>query len=138
MSPVGGVAILSAEGGERKQFASLKAACSAAKNNDVIELQFNGVREQEPLELANLRLTIRAGAGFRPVLAFRPALFAPGVFGRSMINVTGGRLTFLNVGLLLDIARSDGRWLVALRDASNRTIAIRELFADDSQPGRGR
>ncbi|HVU85728.1 MAG TPA: protein kinase [Pirellulales bacterium] len=118
--PSGGVAILSVEGGERKQFASLKAACSAAKNNDVIELQFNGVREQEPLELANLRLTIRAGAGFRPVLAFRPAQFGPGVFGRSMINVTGGRLTFLNVGLLLDIAReatADGWSLFETRQA---------------------
>jgi serine/threonine-protein kinase len=100
-----GVSILSGEGGERRQFASLHAACSAARNNDVIELQYNGPRDQEPLELANLKLTIRGGAGFRPVIVFRPGQLGLAGFGRSMITVTGGRLTLLNVGLVLDISR---------------------------------
>ena len=133
-APASGVSILSGEGGERRQFASLKAACSAARNNDVIELQYDGPHEQEPLELTNLKLTIRAGGGFRPVMVFRPGQLRLAGFGRSMITVTGGRLTLLNVGLELDIvARGDRRRLVAVRDAAGRAITFRGLLADDSQ-----
>jgi len=100
-----GFTIVPSDGGERKPFASLKAACLAAKNNDVIELQFNGLREQAPLELTNLKLTIRAGTGYRPTIVFRPGQSGLAGFGRQMISVAGGRLTLLNVGLLLDIPR---------------------------------
>ncbi len=100
-----GVSILPGDSGTRRQFGSLKAACSVAKNNDVIELQYSGVRIEEPIELSNLRLTIRAGDGFRPVVAFRPARHGLAGFGRSMITVSGGRLTLLNLGLEMDIPR---------------------------------
>lgn len=103
-SAAGAIAIMGASG-DRRQYASLQAACSAARNNDVIELQFNGRRAEEPLELANLKLTIRAGEGFRPVLVFRPTRAGPIGFARSMVTVSGGRLSLLNIGLEFDVPR---------------------------------
>jgi serine/threonine protein kinase len=100
-----GITILARDGGEAKQFTSLKAACSAAKNNDVIELGYNGVRDEEPIELTNLKLTIRAGEGLRPIVSFGPGRIGFAGFGRSMITVAGGRLNLFNVGVLLDIPR---------------------------------
>ena len=55
--------------------------------------------------MTNLKLTIRAAEGFRPVVAFTPGRLSLGGFGRSMITVAGGRLSVFNVGLLLDIPR---------------------------------
>ena len=115
-----GVAILPTDGGERRQFPSLKAACAVARNNDVIELAYTGTRDEEPFELANLKLTIRAGEGFRPVVAFRPERLGLSGFARSMITISGGRLTLLNVGLLLDVPRdatAEGWSLVETRQA---------------------
>ena len=98
-------AILSSDGGEPRHFASLKAACSAAKNNDVIELRYSDVREEDPIELSNLKLTIRAGEGFQPVIAFRTVRLGITGFGRSMITVAGGRLSLRDVGIVLDVPR---------------------------------
>ncbi|HEY1600792.1 MAG TPA: protein kinase [Pirellulales bacterium] len=98
-------AILSSDGGPPRQFASLKSACSAAKNNDVIELRYNDVREEDPIELSNLKLTIRAGEGFQPIVAFRTGRLGITGFGRSMITVAGGRLSLRDIGLVLDIPR---------------------------------
>src|SRR5262249_25945390 len=100
-----GITILGDAGGERRTFATLKAACSAARSGDVIELQFNGRREEEPIELSNLKLTIRGGERFRPVIAFAPGSVSVAGLGRSMITVSGGRLTMLNVALELEIPR---------------------------------
>jgi hypothetical protein len=112
------VFVISAEGGLRRPFASLEAACGAAKNNDVIELQYNGQRESKPITLTNQKLTVRGDARFRPVVLFRPTKPAGGGFATSMITVAGGRLNLMNVGLELDIPRdatAESRSLVETR-----------------------
>jgi serine/threonine-protein kinase len=117
----GGVSIVGAAGADRRQFANLKAACASAKNNDVIELQYTGRRDEEPIELTNLKLTIRAAGGHRPVVRFRPTrVGAAGVGAPSMISLAGGRLNLVNLGLELDIPRdapAEGWSLVELRRA---------------------
>jgi len=99
------VVVIDASGERRRSFSSLEAACSAAKNNDVIELQYNGRREAKPITLTNQTLTIRGDARFRPVVVFRPTKFGSPGFATSMITVAGGRLNVVNVALELDIPR---------------------------------
>lgn len=102
-------------------FPNLLAACAAAKNGDVIELRYNGRREERPISLANTRLTIRAGDRFRPVLSFRPMELDPIKYPRSMLTVAGGQLTLINLPLELDVPRdvAADRWsLIEARKAN--------------------
>jgi serine/threonine-protein kinase len=86
--------------------ASLRAACAAAKNGDVIELRYDGPRDETPFTLSNLRLTIRAGEKFQPAIVFRPSDTDTVAYSRSMITVAGGGLALLGVALELDMPRT--------------------------------
>jgi serine/threonine-protein kinase len=87
-------------------FASLGAACTAAVNGDVIELRFDGPLQEQPIRLANLRVTIRAGEGHRPLLVFRPTEPDPVKCPRSMVTATAGRLTLIGVAIELQVPRA--------------------------------
>jgi serine/threonine-protein kinase len=84
---------------------SLKEALLKAKNGDVIELRFSGPLEERPIRLDNLRVTVRGGESFRPVIVFRPNEVDPLKYPRSMVHVVGGQLTLVNVALELDVPR---------------------------------
>jgi serine/threonine-protein kinase len=84
---------------------TLAAACGAAVNGDVIELRFNGAREERPIKLANVRLTIRAGDGYEPLIAFRPNEADPIKYAHRMFTLVGGRLTLINVAVELQVPR---------------------------------
>lgn len=86
------------------EFTSIGAACSAATNNDIIELRFNGRREERPIK-THLRFTIRAGEGYRPVIVFRPDEIDPVIYPRSMFTVAAGQLTLCNLALELHVPR---------------------------------
>ncbi|MEE8450950.1 MAG: protein kinase [Thermoguttaceae bacterium] len=86
------------------EFTSISAACSAASNNDIIELRYNGRREERPMK-TNLRFTIRAGEGYRPVIVFRPDEIDPVIYPRSMFTVAAGQLTLCNLALELHVPR---------------------------------
>lgn len=86
-------------------FASLWAACAAARSGDIIELRFNGRREERPIALANVDLTIRAGEEFLPQVAFSPRLTDPVGAPREMIRLAGGRLSLVNLQFELDLPR---------------------------------
>ncbi|MGC3970632.1 MAG: protein kinase [Pirellulales bacterium] len=85
------------------RFTSLRAACFEAKNGDVVELCYDGERIEKPLMLNNLKITVRAGEGYKPAIRFRPADAAIPNMPRSMISVVGGRLTFLRVEIGFDV-----------------------------------
>ncbi|MEN6559006.1 MAG: hypothetical protein ABFC54_12595, partial [Thermoguttaceae bacterium] len=85
------------------QFATLEAACAAASDGDTIELRYDGSREERPLKIGNLNLTIRAGDGFRPVVVFRPVNVDPVKYPRSMFLLGGGRLTLVGAAFELDV-----------------------------------
>lgn len=87
------------------QFSTLSSACAAARNGDVIELRFNGLREDRPLKVTNLRVTIRGGEGYEPIIVFRPTDADPIKFPRSMITLATGQLTLSNVAVELDVPR---------------------------------
>lgn len=85
-------------------FATLKAACSAATNGDVIELRYSGrIQPETPITLANVQVTIRAAEGFQPVIAFRPTESDPVKYRRSMFSLSGSRISLWNLALELSI-----------------------------------
>jgi len=87
------------------QYASLRAACAAAKSGDVIELRFDGPREERPVSLAGLNITVRPGKDCRPVLVFRPGTTADPAAARSMVSVVSGHLELNNVAVELHVPR---------------------------------
>ena len=100
-------------------FSTLGAACAAARPGDVVELRFDGRLEEEPLELVNLELTIRAAETaqdpsrkYEPVVAFRPAEIDPIGYPRSMIALVGSRLTLADVQVEFELPRElpSDRW----------------------------
>jgi hypothetical protein len=105
-------------------FPTLVAAAAAAESGDVIELQFNGPRDVEPIKLGNKRLTIRAGKGFTPRLVFRPRPddVYPARHARSLITLLGGDLTLVGVNLEMDLpggVASEGFAIVSSRGAES-------------------
>ena len=85
------------------RFTSLRAACFAAKNGDVIELCYDGERVERPLMLNNLKITVRAGDGYKPAVRFRPAEAAIPNLPHAMIAVVGGRLSFVKLEIGFDV-----------------------------------
>lgn len=96
-----------------KSYASLEAACTeAADAGSIIELRYNGLREPErPIRLANKKVIIRAGEGFRPTIRFA---VTDGTADNQphMITVSGGLLELVNVDLVMTIPNRVGseRW----------------------------
>ncbi len=93
------------QGNGENQYATLTAACAAAHDGDEIELRFNGPRLERPIKLSNLRVTVRGGAGYRPVIAFRPNESDPVKYPRSMFTLTSGRLRLVNLAIELETPR---------------------------------
>jgi hypothetical protein len=87
------------------RFATLAAACAAARDGDVVELAFNGRRPEKPLATGNLAVSIQAGEGFQPVLLFRPNEIDPATHPHTMFFFGGGEVTLRGVAVELDIPR---------------------------------
>jgi hypothetical protein len=101
--------------GDTERHGSLAAACRRAAELGLteIELQFDGELLEQPFETTGKLLTVRAAAGRRPTLLFRPA--AAGLAAdRSMIRSAGpgkSSLQFENVNLRLELpAESASGW----------------------------
>ena len=90
---------------DEHEFLTLADACQRANSGDVIELRYDGRREEQPVRLANLRVTIRSGEGFHPAVVFRPSESDPLKCPRSMFTLTAGRLTLSGVALELQVPR---------------------------------
>lgn len=103
--PSPGVLVVDAVGNAPNRFATLSAACAQATSGSVIELRYNGVREERPIALNNLKLTLRAGPDYRPTILFRPSDPDPAVYPRAMITLAGSQLTLVHVGVELEIPR---------------------------------
>jgi hypothetical protein len=91
-------------------------ACQRAAELGVqdIELQFTGELPEKPLELGASRLTIRAAAGHKPVIVFRPALKGSADSDKQMIRLkcgSSGKITFQGVELRMELpAESSFGW----------------------------
>jgi serine/threonine protein kinase len=101
--PRDGVLVVCDTADENDRYTSLRAACFAAKNGDVVELCYDGERIERPLVLNNLKLTVRAGDGYRPAIRFRPAEAAIPNLPHMMAAVVGGRLTMVGLEIVFDV-----------------------------------
>ncbi len=100
-----GVKVVDPTGSGADTYPTLAAACAAAATGDVVKLRYNGPRQEVPLALRNLKLTIRAAEGYQPVVVFRPADLDPMVRPSAMLSLSGSQLTLINVGLALEVPR---------------------------------
>lgn len=100
-----GVLVVDGAGQSENTFATLAAACGAAATSAVVELCYNGRMEERPIALGNLKLTVRAGDGFQPIVVFRPSESDPLKYPRSMFTLSGTRLTLINMAIELDVPR---------------------------------
>lgn len=96
--------------GTGKSYATLDAACADAKDQAVIELQFDGrlATAERPLRLRQKRIVIQAAKGRQPILTFAPTGAVADVSMTRMINVLGGTLAIINVGLEFKIPENPG------------------------------
>jgi len=101
--PRDGVLVVCDAADDSGRYTSLRAACFAAKNGDVVELCYDGERVERPLVLNNLKLTVRAGEGYRPAIRFRPAESAVPNLPHMMAAVVGGRLTMVGLEIGFDV-----------------------------------
>jgi serine/threonine protein kinase len=101
--PRDGVLVVCDNADEIGRYTTLRAACFAAKNGDVVELCYDGERFERPLVLNNLKLTVRAGEGYRPAIRFRPAEAAIPNLPHMMAAVVGGRLTMVGLEIGFDV-----------------------------------
>lgn len=85
-------------------YSTLRAACAAAQDGDVIELRYDGIGDERPWESRGRRLTLRAAEGHRPIVRFRPTEVDPLKHPRQMIKVASGRLTMVNLAFELDLS----------------------------------
>ena len=95
------------EGSEGENvFSTLGVACAQAVDGDVIELRYDGRREERPITLTNLNVEIRAGRGYQPAISFRPGTdeINPVKDPRTMLTVTAGHLTLTDVALELHLS----------------------------------
>ncbi|MBN2293161.1 MAG: protein kinase [Pirellulales bacterium] len=101
-----GVLIVDPTGNQPGSYKTLRAACNNAKSSEIIELRYNGPREETPLAIQNGEITIRGGKEYRPVIVFRPNDSNPDKYLRGMFNLTGTRLTLFNLAIELDIDKA--------------------------------
>ena len=100
-----GVLIVRENAAGENEFSSLAAACAAARNGDVIELRFNGPREERPIKLSNLQVTVQAGRRIPADRRLSPDGDQPRHLSRSMFTLTAGRLTMVDVAVELYVPR---------------------------------
>lgn len=135
-----GLLIVGERGSGPRRFATLAEACAAAKNSDVIELRYDGPREEPPLNLHNLRIEIRAGVARRPAVVFRPNDTNPIATDRTMITVAGGNLKVSGIDVELDLSRaapSENWSLFAAAQCDGLRLEQCSLTIRNATPGGG-
>ena len=83
----------------QRSYTTLQEACGQAPSGCVVELRYNGRRQEQPIVVSNRELTVRAAEGFHPVVLFRPEESDPLLSPHSMVSVSGGALTLVNLEL---------------------------------------
>jgi hypothetical protein len=102
-APRDGVLVVCNDAHGEGRYATLRSACFAARNGDVIELCYDGPRVEKPLVLNNLKVTVRSGTGFRPIVRFQPGNVIIPNAPHAMVTVVGGRLDLIGVDVEFDV-----------------------------------
>ncbi len=84
-------------------YQDLLAATSAASEGATIELRYNGTRETSSLDIDGKNLTIRAGSGYRPGLAFRYESAAGQMPSTYLLTVRSGNIRLVDLDLRMAV-----------------------------------
>lgn len=122
--------------GTGKSYATLEAACTEAREQATIELNFDGraPAAERPLRLNQKRLVIQAAKGRRPILWFAPrdGFVDPSL--TRMITVIGGELRLQNIGLELRVPDSGSASWVLLSLARPERVRLQGVTATILNP----
>jgi eukaryotic-like serine/threonine-protein kinase len=120
--------------------ATLAEACIRAAELGIneIELRYSGPRLAQQLEIAQPRLTIRAAAGYRPIMLFRPQVRGP----HHMIRLSGGsagHLVIEGVEMRMELPAdppADGWSLIAMSTGQSLELTDSVLTVKDGDAER--
>ncbi len=90
---------------EDNEYSSIGEALAANPEATLIELRYSGRGFEEPIIVTDRQLTIRAGSGHAPVLAFEPTGTDPVLCPRDMIQVSDGKLVLESIDVEMEIPR---------------------------------
>ncbi|MDX1965500.1 MAG: protein kinase [Pirellulales bacterium] len=85
------------------EFASLAAACRAAREGATVILDYDGLLIEQPFTLSQPNLTIAAAPQRQPIIRFRPGGLESAASIRGMLTMMGGQLNFERVHLEFEL-----------------------------------
>ncbi len=91
---------------DENQYRSLGAALAANREATLIELRYDGRSDERPFTVSDRQLTIRAGAGYAPILVFAPTGTDPVLCPRDMIHVSDSVLELSGIAVELEVPRN--------------------------------
>lgn len=97
--------IVTADPQNDNEYRTLEAALASNQEAKLIELRYSGRTVESPFTVSGRQLTIRAGSGFSPVLAFEPRGTDPVLCPRDMIQVSDAVLVIEKIALELNVPR---------------------------------
>ncbi len=120
---------------------SLAEACARVAELGLteVELRYSGPQEEQPMELSNSRLTVRASPGYRPQIVFRPQSTAA---ARHMIRLASGtaaHVAFEGVELRMELSSellADGWSLLSIGTAQSLDLTDCVLTVNDGDVAR--
>ncbi len=150
--------IVSKEGEPLRGYASLAAAVAAAADGDVVELAYDGTKDERPIRVSGKSITIRAATGYTPSLRFvHDAVPTEEPIVR-MITLSGAAVDLVNldVTFVVDesvVLSSERRWSlfalygndrvevrntrITVENPSARVAAVVDVLEPDVRPGPG-
>jgi serine/threonine-protein kinase len=120
---------------------SLAEACTRAAELGLteVELRFNGPRAEPPLDIANVRLKLRAAFGYRPQIVFRPEVSMGELHMIRLVGGSSAHLQWEGVDLRLELpanAPADGWSLFGLSTGQSLDLTSCLLTVQDGDEER--
>ncbi len=127
------VLVVDGVGGRDGRFADLAQACAAADEGDVVELACPRAVIECPRTLTQSRLTIRAAAGFQPVVVLEVPANEASRFEAVALVTFGGKLALVDVHLRISagaVRRSAAAFAVAPEQSVRMERCVVSVEAD--------
>ncbi|MCA9072758.1 MAG: hypothetical protein KDA84_27735, partial [Planctomycetaceae bacterium] len=130
------------DGSEAEGKLTLEAACTEAKDGQIVEIRYNGLLPEtitKPIRIKNKSLTIVAGENYRPLLRFSGVETAAEGLLTRLFRLTNASVDLINVDFHLAPqtgAMSDETWALASLEGSGRVL-LQGVTVTVDQPERG-
>jgi len=120
---------------------SVAAALATAADGDVVELAFDGTRDEPPWNVRGRNVTLRAAAGRAPVVRFSAtpadAPAADGTPGDGACRIAAGGLTIEGIGIIFDAGAGPLFSIVAGGALACDAVEIEAALAQGEQGAAG-